>query len=158
MKLRWLVPLVPCAFWALLTGDASLPNLLFGLIGGLVALWLVRDLRVSTDFRVRPLKMLRLAGLFLYEVVVSAVRVLILTLSPRPRIAPGMIVMPLRVKRDFELALLVNLTALTPGTLGVDLSADRRQLLIHCLDVDDPDAVYEVVRDGFEALILEAFP
>lgn len=157
MSVRWLLPPILAGLWLLLTGSLSLANLLFGLVVGLAALWLVRDVRVPSDIRVRPLRLLRLVGLFLVELIRSAVRVLVLALSPHPRLSPGFIVVPLTVEREFEIALLANLITLTPGTLSVDLSADHRQLTIHCLEADDPEAIIAAIRTGFEARILEAF-
>lgn len=158
MKFRWLVPPLLAFLWLLLTNDYGPANVLFALAAGLAALWLVRDVRAPAEFHVRPLKVMQLAGLFILEAGRSAVRVLVLALSPRPIFSPGLIAMPLRLERDFEIALLANLITLTPGTQSVDLSADRRQLLVHCLDAGDPDQIIATIRDGFEALILEAFP
>lgn len=158
MKFRWFVPPLLAALWLLLSNSYTLPNLLFAAIAGTAALWLVRNVREPADFRIRPLQVVQLVGLFLVELAKSAVRVLVLALSPRPDFSPGLISLPLRVERDFQIALLANLITLTPGTQSVDVSADRRQLLIHCLDVGDPDQTIADIRNGFEALILEAFP
>jgi len=157
MKVRWLVPVFLAVLWLLLTNDYGAANILLAVVAGLAALWLVRHVRNPADVRIRPLKVAQLAALFVLEAAKSSVRVLILALSPHPKFAPGLITLPLRVESDFEIALLANLITLTPGTQCVDLSADRRKLLIHCLDVGNPDATVASIRDGFEALILEAF-
>ena len=47
------------------------------------------------------------------------------------RLKPGIFAYPLKVDRDFEITLLANLITLTPGTLSVDVSADRRTLFVH---------------------------
>ncbi|RAI32921.1 Na+/H+ antiporter subunit E, partial [Rhodoplanes roseus] len=72
-------------------------------------------------------------------------------------ISPGLIAYPLRVNRDFEITLLANLITLTPGTLSVDVSEDRRTLYIHAIDVPDPDQLKRDIAQGFERKILEAF-
>lgn len=158
MKFRWLVPPLLAILWLLLSNSYTLPNLLFAVIAGTAALWLVRNVRETADFRIRPVKVAQLIGLFLVELVKSAVRVLVLALSPHPVFSPGLIAVPLRVERDFQIALLANLITLTPGTQSVDVSADGRTLLVHCLDVGNPDQTIADIRNGFEALILEAFP
>jgi len=158
MKVRWLVPAFLAVLWLLLTNDYGVANILLAIVAGLAALWLVRDVRTPAEVRIRPLKVAQLAALFVLEAAKSSVRVLVLALSPHPKFSPGLITLPLRVERDFEIALLANLITLTPGTQSVDLSADRRELLIHCLDVGNPDLTIAGIRDGFEALILEAFP
>ena len=47
--------------------------------------------------------------------------------------------LPLRVDRDFEITLLANLITLTPGTLSVDVSDDRKTLFVHAIDCSDPE-------------------
>jgi multicomponent Na+:H+ antiporter subunit E len=61
------------------------------------------------------------------------------------------------VDRDFEITLLANLITLTPGTLSVDVSDDRRLLFVHAIDCPDADKAVRDIRDGFERKILEAF-
>ena len=54
-----------------------------------------------------------------------------------------------------ELSLLAVLVTLTPGTLSLDLSDDRRVLYVHFMHVDDPEAAVRSIVDGFERRILE---
>ena len=63
----------------------------------------------------------------------------------------------LKVDRNFEITLLANLITLTPGTLSVDVSEDRRTLYVHALDCSDPDRLRRSIADGFERKIREAF-
>jgi multicomponent Na+:H+ antiporter subunit E len=46
---------------------------------------------------------------------------------------------------------------LTPGTLSLDVSTDRRTLYIHVMyiDDDDLDLVRRKIKDGFERRVLE---
>jgi multicomponent Na+:H+ antiporter subunit E len=54
--------------------------------------------------------------------------------------------------------LLANLITLTPGTLSLDVSADRRVLYIHVMyiDDDDLDSIRRSIKEGFERRVLEA--
>jgi multicomponent Na+:H+ antiporter subunit E len=142
--------------WAGVTGSAEPANLVFGLLLGLVALWLVRE-EDPDAARVRPLKVLGLVGLFVWELLKSGVRVAAIAIRPNLNLHSAVIAYPLTVDRDFEITLLANLITLTPGTLSVDVSADRRLLYIHCIDVEDHAAVIADIRQGFESKILEAF-
>jgi len=157
MTIRLLIPLVMMIAWAAMTGSLGLPNLLLGLGLGLVALWLVRGSQDMARIRVHPLRLIRLIGVFFVELIKSGWRVLVLVMRHDLRLDPGIVAVPLRVTRDFEITLLANLITLTPGTLTVDLSDDRRYLYVHCLDMPDADAVIADIRDGFERLILETF-
>lgn len=108
---------------------------------------------------IRPIGFLALMALFLVELMKSALRVARLVLSPRlsEHLSPGMIDYPLTVKTDFEITLLANLITLTPGTLSVDVSADRTILRIHALEARDPEAVIRAIREGFETRVERAF-
>lgn len=157
MTVRFALAALFVAIWAGITGSASVPNLLFGLLLGLAALWLVRDGARGRD-PVRILPALRLAWLFVVELLKSGWRVARIAVRPRLDLRPAVVAYPLGVTRDFEIAILANLITLTPGTLSVDVSGDRRTLYIHCVDVDDVEAVIADIRQGFEARIREAFP
>ena len=106
----------------------------------------------STNRRIASLTIL-----FLYELVLSSVKVATTVLSPRLDVKPGIVAYPLKVDRDFEITLLANLVTLTPGTMSVDISEDRRLLYIHALDASDPDQLRRDIASGFERKILEAF-
>jgi len=143
--------------WAAVTGSFSLPNLLFGLALGAVALSLIREQVGSTGYFSRARRMISLMVMFVYELVLSSVRVAIMVLNPKMNLKPGIFAYPLKVDRDFEITLLANLITLTPGTLSVDVSDDRRTLYIHTVDCTDPEGLRQDIADGFERKILEAF-
>lgn len=142
--------------WAAATGNFSLPNLLFGgLIGGF-CLFLIRGQVGGRKFWGRSVRVASLSLLFLQELILSALRVAALVLRPKLAIKPAFVAFPLTVTTDVEIALLANLITLTPGTLSVDVSADRRHLLIHVIDLQDRDALIRSIRDGLEARVMEA--
>lgn len=96
-----------------------------------------------------------LLGLFARELVLSAVKVAWLALQPKLRLRPAIIAYPLTVTTDVQITLLANLITLTPGTLSVDVSDDRRWLYIHAIDVASREALVGSIASGFEARILE---
>jgi multicomponent Na+:H+ antiporter subunit E len=153
----YLVNLLMALAWAAVTGSFSLINLVFGFALGALALSLIREQVGSVGYFSRARRVLSLMFLFIYELVLSAVKVAVLVLKPNMNLKPGILVYPLKVDRDFEITLLANLITLTPGTLSVDVSDDRRYLYVHALDCSNPDQTREDIADGFERKILEAF-
>ncbi|HZG29002.1 MAG TPA: Na+/H+ antiporter subunit E [Ensifer sp.] len=143
--------------WAAVTGSFTLLNLVFGLLLSAVALFLIREAVQPSKIAIRPLGVLALTLLFFKELALSAFKVAVLVTRRRMDIKPGIFAFPLTVDRDFEITLLANLITLTPGTLSVDVSDDRRFLYVHALDCADADAAIRDIADGFEAKILEAF-
>lgn len=154
-----LAALVLALIWTTITSTFTLGNLILGGLVGFVALWVVRG-RISEPTLFRRLgRIIALAGLFLYELALSAIRVAILVLRPNmhAHLRPGIIAFPLTAKSDPEITLLANLITLTPGTLSVDVSEDRRFIYVHALDVPDKDALIADIASGFEAKIMEVF-
>jgi multicomponent Na+:H+ antiporter subunit E len=103
------------------------------------------------------MKILSLALLFLRELIVSAIRVSLLALRPRLRLHPAIVSYPLSVSSDLEITVLANLITLTPGTLSINVSDDRKTLAIHCIDAESGEAAIDEISGGFESRILEAF-
>src|SRR5690606_19197452 len=123
--------------WAAVSGSFSPANLLFGLILGAGALYLIRAEVGGLHYFARTGRIVSLTILFVKELIVSSWRVLILVLKPDPDLKPGIFTYELAVDRDFEITLLANLIALTPGTLTLDVSEDRRMLYVHAIDCSD---------------------
>jgi multicomponent Na+:H+ antiporter subunit E len=154
----FLVNVLLAVAWVLVTGGFSLLNGVFGFVLGLGALSLIREQIGTIGYVRRVRRIASLALLFLYELVMSAIRVFRLVLTPDlSKLEPGFIAYPLTVDRDFEISLLANLITLTPGTLSVDVSDNRRTLYIHAIHVPDPEALKKDIATGFERKIMEAF-
>ncbi|MFS8147463.1 cation:proton antiporter [Rhizobium sp. R635] len=143
--------------WVAVTGSASLLNLIFGFLLGTLALIIIREPFGSRGYLRRARLVLSLAALFLKELSLSAWKVTLTVLSPDMKLKPGIFAFPLTVTSDFEITLLANLITLTPGTLSVDVSTDRRTLYVHALDCSDPEATRRDIANGFERKIMEAF-
>ncbi|MGV2130005.1 Na+/H+ antiporter subunit E [Agrobacterium vitis] len=149
--------LLMAIIWVAVTGSASLHNLLFGFVLSLAVVGLLREQIGGVSYLHRTWRILSLLLLFLSELAKSAWKVTIMVLSPGLDIKPGIFAFPLSVERDFEITLLANLITLTPGTLSVDVSEDRKILYVHALDCSDPDAARRDIAEGFERKIREAF-
>ncbi|WP_455272280.1 Na+/H+ antiporter subunit E [Rhizobium herbae] len=150
--------LVLTLVWALVSGSFSAHNLVLGFAVGALSMWLVREQFPAVLHRVSLLKLLLLGAVFFKELWLSAFKVAIIVLRPNMRLRPGIFAFPLTLTRDFEITLLANLITLTPGTLSVDVSEDRKVLYVHALDCHDPAAERRAISNGFERRIREAFP
>lgn len=144
--------------WAALNGDFSLFTLTSGFILGYLALWLAKPLLdPDTWYFARFFKVIWLVLYFLYELVVSSLRVAWQVISPRQNFTPRIIQVPLDVQSDFEILCLTNLISLTPGTLSLEVSEDRKALYIHAMFADDPQEEVQAIKDGLERVVKEAF-
>lgn len=153
----YLMNLLLALAWAAVSGSFSPANLLFGLILGAGILYLLREQVGALRYFSRARKVASLAALFVYELILSAWRVLLMVVRPKMDLKPGIFAYEMQVDRDFEITLLANLITLTPGTLSVDVSADRRILYVHAIDCSDVGQTRADIAQGFERRILEAF-
>lgn len=65
--------------------------------------------------------------------------------------------MPLELETPEAIAALTGTIALTPGTVCVDISADGKVLLIHCLDFDDPNEIITQIKERYECRLKRIF-
>lgn len=151
------INLLMAIVWAAVTGSATLLNLIFGFVLSTLTLGLIREQVNGTGYLTRSFRVASLAWLFFVELAKSAWKVALMVVSPKVDIKPGIFAYPLTVTRDFEITLLANLITLTPGTLSVDVSEDRKTLYVHAIDCSDPEAARRDIADGFERKIREAF-
>ena len=141
--------------WAVLTGHFSPANLAFGFVLGYLGLLAVRRvLKPSEYFRALP-RCFEFAGYFVWELVLANFRLACDILTPRHRMQPRVLAVPLEVGTDGEITLLANLVSLTPGSVSLDVSADREVLYIHAMYASDEDAVRQSVKDGMERRVIE---
>jgi multicomponent Na+:H+ antiporter subunit E len=154
-----LIAIILAVIWAAITTNFTLPNLVLGGVIALVALWFIREQVKGPSFVVRVWRIVSLVVLFFYELLLSAVRVAILVLTPdvRAQLKPAIIAFPLTAKSDVEITLLANLITLTPGTLSVDVSEDRKYIYVHALSVENKKELIESIATGFEAKIMKVF-
>ena len=136
-------------------GQLDLSGFLAGFVVGYLALWLTKPLYGQTRYFERLPKVLGLIGFFLKELLVSNLRVLWDVITPQHISRPGIIGIPLDARTDGEIMLVANLISLTPGTLSLDLSEDRRMLYIHVMFLDDVDQTREQIKQGLEKRVLE---
>ena len=152
-----LINLLLMLAWGAMTGSFSEINLIFGFVLGFIAIWLIREQIGTGGYFGKSMRMASLFLLFLKELALSALRVAALVLKPNMDVHPGIFAFELTIDRDFEIALLANLITLTPGTLSVDVSPDRKFLFVHAIDCSDIEGAKRDIADGFERKILEAF-
>lgn len=144
--------------WAALWAAFTLPALLSGFVIGYGALWLVQPLfGERSPYFLRVWRAIRLTLFFLWELVVSSIRVAWDIVTPSHYSNPAIVEMPLDVESDIEILLVTTLISLTPGTLSLDVTPDRKTLIVHAMFADDPDALVREMKDGMERMVKEVF-
>ncbi len=138
-----------------LTGSGSISVFFLGFALGYVILWVTSPLYPQTRYFKKLPKVLSLVLYFLKELLVSNLRVLWDVITPRHISRPGIIGVPLSARTDLEIFMVANLLSLTPGTLSVDLSEDRKILFVHVMFLEDAEAAKAGIQNGLEKRVLE---
>lgn len=143
--------------WAALQGEISLANLLVGYAAGygILAL-LARGGVMPSTLASRSMHALRLAAFVAWALLVANLRVAADVLGSR-RIEPAVVAIPLEVTRDGEILLLAMLINITPGSVTIDLSDDRRTLYVHVMHMKSADETRREIKDGFERRVRVLF-
>lgn len=159
---RWLpYPLLSLSLlllWLLLANQLNAGQLLLGAFLGWGIALLVRGFWIDARPVAHPLKLCRFLLLVLLDIVTANIEVAWRILGPQEQLRPGFVVVPLELRDELALIMLTSIISLTPGTVSADISDDRRSLLLHCLDVSDPQALVAQVKARYEAPLLEVFP
>ncbi len=137
--------------WAALRGEISLLNLMTGwLIGYIILALLAKGGVMPSTLATRTVRAIGLAAFFVRELLLANLRVALDVLRPGHRIEPAVVAIPLDVTSDGEILLLSMLINITPGSVTIDLSDDRRTLYVHVMHMKSADQSRREIKDGFE--------
>lgn len=150
------VNLMLAVAWAALWGQFNVGTLSVGFLVGFFSLWLVQPLIGSHQYFFRVFAWVKLVVMFIYELIVSSIHVVVDVVTPTHRSRPGIIEVPLDVKTDAGILLVTNLISLTPGTLSIDVTPDRKNLIVHAMFLDDPQALIHELKSGMEKWVIDA--
>lgn len=140
--------------WAALQGEITPANLIVGYALGYVILALLAKggvLRASLASK--AVYAIQLAAFFVHEIVLANVRVALDVMRPQTAITPAVIAIPLDVTSDHEILLLSMLINITPGSVTIDLSDDRRTLYVHVMHMKTAEQTRREIKEGFERRI-----
>ena len=141
--------------WAALMGAFDATTLAAGFAVGYVVLWASQPALGPSAYVTGVGRAVAFIVFYLAELVWSSLQVAIDVCRPRLRMCPGVVGLPLRARTDAEITVLANLISLTPGTLSLDLSPDRRILYVHAMDLENgPETLRADIRDRLESRVL----
>ncbi|MDR7417855.1 MAG: Na+/H+ antiporter subunit E [Armatimonadota bacterium] len=90
---------------------------------------------------------------FVGQNVLANLTVASLVLRPRRPIRSGLVKIPLAVKTNAGITMLAHSITLIPGTMTVDVAPNRSHLVVHVLDLDDPEATVAQIKRTLETPI-----
>ncbi len=160
MSRSLLINVMLALVWTAVSGTVNSTNLLVGLVLGYVILLIAQPLIEVANYVERVWALTDLLLTFIRELLLSSFRVAKDVIMPsHAHLDPGVIAVPVDLETELELTVFANLISLTPGTLTLDHSADKRFLYIHVMDIQDRDveAVRRNLKELFEERVRRAF-
>ena len=155
MQNKFLMNLLLALVWIALTGQFDFVNFLFGFVVSFFALWVIARGNQEKGYFYRLPKILSFFFFFIKELVKANLEVAFDVITPKFYMTPGIVKITLDARTDLEITLLANLITLTPGTLSLDVSDDRKVLYVHAMYIRDKDKFVLSIKNGFEKRLLE---
>jgi multicomponent Na+:H+ antiporter subunit E len=107
-----------------------------------------------------PLRIFRFIlfiGFYFKELFVSSILLAWDIVRPHKSFKHGIVGIDLDLKSDTAIIALSNLLSMTPGSLSVELTPDRKRLYVHSMYLEDPEAFKLKVKNSFERKIKQIF-
>lgn len=143
--------------WLLLT-SFSLGQFLLGAAIAVAASRAMAALQPSKPRLRRWQGIPRLAGIVTLDILRSNIAVFSIIVQGRRRErVSGFVAIPLDLRDRTGLAVLSCIVTSTPGTAWVEYAPDSGILLIHVLDLVDKDEWVALIKNRYEALLMEIF-
>lgn len=155
MMKHFLMNLLLSFIWVALTGSMYYSNFLFGFLLGFFILWVMNRQEEDRRYFNKVPKTIGFIFYFLYEMLAANVQVAYDVITPKYFFKPGIIRYPLEATTDIEINLLSTMISMTPGTLILDISEDKKSLFIHVMYLKDREHFIAQIKKGFEHRLLE---
>lgn len=142
--------------WLVLSHSLAFVHLLSAALMGWLLPHLLRGFLADASTLHWP-TVLRLTGVVLWDIVLSNITVARITLGSLKTIQPAWVPVPLQSDHPRVNTLLASIITMTPGTVSAVLHAQRREILVHALNCDDPGALARDIQLRYEAPLLRIF-
>ncbi|PFG09729.1 MULTISPECIES: Na+/H+ antiporter subunit E [unclassified Marinobacter] len=134
--------------WVALSGSFSGMNFVAGFFFGYLALMVLqRQVPVLKGYSRRIPRVVTFLVFFIKELVKANYRVAYDVATPVWYMKPGVIAFRLEACTDVEIMFLSSVISLTPGTLSLDVSDDKKVLYIHAMFLQDETELRQDLRE-----------
>jgi len=141
--------------WALLTGHFTLSNFTVGFILGYLILWVILSGEAKSSYFKKISLVIGFTFFYIRNLIHASLKIAYDVITPRHHMKSGVIAIPLDAKSDLQITVLANLITITPGTLSLDVSTDRKVLYIHAMYIDDKEELIRKIKTELEKRVLE---
>lgn len=155
MAVQAVVNLLLAVFWMFISDSYTPNNFVLGFLFALLLVYLMRGILPGRFYIITLYKIFKLVVIFLIELVKSNIDVMRLVIRPKMNNEPAFFIYETDLKTDWQVVLLSNLITLTPGTIVIGISDDRRKLFIHSVDFTTKEAEVNSIKTTLEKVVRE---
>ncbi len=87
---------------------------------------------------------------YMKELVLSSLYVAYDILTPKNLMRPGIVEVPISLKNETAIIALANLISMTPGSLTVDLTPDKKTIYVHAMYLHDKEKFIRKIKTDLE--------
>ncbi|WP_404406281.1 Na+/H+ antiporter subunit E [Jeotgalibacillus malaysiensis] len=157
MLAQFLLNLVIAFLWVFLNDETTfeIPTFIAGYLIGIVVIFLLHRFFETPFYLKRVISIIKLMGIFNYELITSSFLIMKQIIVPKGRINPGTFEYKTRLENDWQITSLVLLLMLTPGSAILRVGQDNQTFTIHTMDlhVNKPMVIKSIKI--YENMILE---
>lgn len=144
MPVQVLLNLFIAFLWMFLQDEWSFLAFVIGYLVGLLVLFSLRRFFPTSFYMRRFFAMVKLFLLFVRESIVSSVAIIREVIRPQIKVSPGIFKMETDLESDLEITLLALLLTLTPGSVVMEVSPNKKVFYLHALSLpDSKEAVFK---------------
>jgi multicomponent Na+:H+ antiporter subunit E len=155
MQKRFLLNILLTMIWIALTGSFTYINLLFGFIISFFILWIISRNNPDNRYFTIAFNVFSFFFYFLYEMLKANLQVAYEVMTSNLHMKPGIVRLEMEARTDLEITFLASLISLTPGTLVIDVSDDRKVMYVHGMYLQDREKFIESIKSGLEKPLLK---
>ncbi|MCM3786771.1 Na+/H+ antiporter subunit E [Neobacillus mesonae] len=147
--------LIIAFLWMLLNHSWSGASFFVGYALGLLIIFVFRRFFPEPFYLRKIWATIKLLKLLIVELFRSSFEVISHIVKPRLDISPGTFKYETELRSEFEIMLLFLFISLTPGTLPLEISRNKRTIYMHAFHIPDEKKIAEDIKNTFEKAIME---
>ncbi|AEI67391.1 Na+/H+ antiporter subunit E [Corallococcus macrosporus] len=142
--------------WAAMLGSVTPANLLTGFVIGFILLAFIDTPHLPSRYATQTWNVARLVARVAWDVLVANARVAYEIATPRLISRPAIYRYDMEARTDAEITLLTLIVTFAPGTVGLEISEDRKALYVHVMFASTREAFCRDLRERVEIPLLRA--
>lgn len=155
MPIQVLINLFIALLWMFLQDEWSILSFIGGYLVGLFIVFSMRRFFRESFYLKKVFSAFKLLLVFLSESVASSIYVIRQVIRPKVNVTPGIFKIETELSSDLEVTLLALLLTLTPGSVVMEVTPDKKTFYVHALNLPASIDAVEQSKVKFEKVIKE---